>query len=90
MSKFKKYKKPERTEVYISTGFNKMSEISILGETAKAYLIAYTKYIPQGYTKPAKANEYTYWIPKSIWDNDKWFYTDYTNTMFFTIPEFCY
>ena len=44
---YKKFKIPERTETFIAVGYNIDREISILGETEKAYHIVYRSVVPQ-------------------------------------------
>lgn len=82
---YTKFKKPIRTEIYKSVGYNVKSEISILGETEKAYLICYNKPIKRG-AGISTYNDVTKWIPKSIWDNDKYFVDDYRGQKYFRQP----
>tara|TARA_R100000951_G_scaffold112462_1_gene112844 strand:+ start:1702 stop:1965 length:264 start_codon:yes stop_codon:yes gene_type:complete len=82
---YTKFEKPIRTEIYKSVGYNVKSEISILGETEKAYLICYNKPIKKG-VGVSTYNYATQWIPKSIWDNDKYFVDDYKGQKCFEQP----
>ncbi len=83
---YKKFDIPERTETFITVGYNVEREISILGETEKAYHIVYSIPIKQGYTKAASSKDVLLWIPKSIWDNDKYFVMDHKEQRFFQKP----
>lgn len=82
---YKKFEKPVRTEIYKSVGYDVQSEISILGETEKAYLICYNKPSKRG-VGVSTYNDKTQWIPKSIWDNDKYFVNDHTGQRYFEQP----
>ena len=83
---YKKFDNPVRTDIDILVGFQEFSEITILGETEKAYLIAYNKPYKRG-AGISTYNEVTRWIPKSIWDDDKYFEINSTNgSMYFKNP----
>tara|TARA_R100000231_G_scaffold46912_1_gene40351 strand:+ start:26 stop:292 length:267 start_codon:yes stop_codon:yes gene_type:complete len=82
---YKKFKIPERTETFISVGYNIDREISILGETDKAYHIVYSIPIKKGYLRKSY-RDVLLWIPKSIWDNDKYFVMNHKEQRFFQKP----
>lgn len=82
---YKKFENPVRTEIYKSVGYDVQSEISILGETEKAYLICYNKPIKKGVGVSAY-NAITQWIPKTIWKNDKYFVDDHKGQRCFEQP----
>jgi len=82
---YKKFDSPIRTETYVSYAYDQQAEISILGETEKAYLIVYCQYKKNGYGLKT-GNDVTMWIPKSIWDNDKYFCVDHKNDRYFEKP----
>lgn len=69
---YKKLDQPVNTEIKLLVGFQEFSEIFIIGETDKAYLIAYNKPYKRG-TGISTYNEVTQWIPKKIWYDDKYF-----------------
>ena len=92
---YKKFKIPERTETFIAVtyedgdgtlDFNIDREISILGETEKAYHIVYSIPIKKGYTQSVSFRDVLLWIPKSIWDNDKYFVMNHKEQRFFQKP----
>jgi len=82
---YTKFKEPIRTEIFTSVGYDVNSEISILGETEKSYLIVYSKPIKKGYGISSR-QDITKWIPKSVWENDKYFVLDHNDQRFFNIP----
>ena len=82
---YKKFDKPIRTEVYKIIGYEIESEISILGETEKAYLICYNKPIKRG-SGISTYNDTTQWIAKIIWDNDEYFTENHKGERIFNEP----
>ena len=83
---YKKFKIPERTETFIAVGYNIDREISMLGETEKAYHIVYSIPIKKGYTQSVSFRDVLLWIPKSIWDNDKYFVMNHKEQRIFQKP----
>lgn len=81
----KKFEKPIRTEIFKSVGYDVQSEISILGETEKAILICYNNPVKRGAGRSSYSDT-TQWIPKTIWDNDKYFVNDHNGNKFFNQP----
>lgn len=82
---YKKFENPVKTEIFKTVGYDVNSEILIIGETEKAYLISYNKPIKRGVGKSTFNNK-TQWIPKSIWNNDKYFVNDYLGQKYFEQP----
>ena len=82
---YNKFENPIRTEIFKSVGYDINSEISIIGETEKAYLISYNKPIKKG-VGVSTYNCVTNFIPKSIWNNDKYFVNDHTGQRYFEQP----
>ena len=69
----KRFDKPVRTE--IEYDFKKDSDITIIAETEKAYLVVITTIVKRGTSKISDHKEREQWIPKSVWNNDKNFET---------------
>ena len=82
---YKKFEKPVKTEIQMLVGYQEFSDIFILGETDKAYLIAYNKPYKRG-SGISTHNEVTQWIPKSIWDADKYFDNHSNGNIIFNKP----
>lgn len=82
---YKKFERPIRTEIFITVGYDIHSEISMLGETEKAYLICYNKPLKRGWGR-STYNEITEWVPKSIWDNEKNFVNNHYGERYFNRP----
>jgi hypothetical protein len=86
MENMKKFKTPIRTEIVDTYGF----EISIIGETKKAYLVILSKSVRKGTSKFFKRKEIEKWIPKSVWDNDNNFmqHSENSSQIIFNTPYF--
>lgn len=84
---YNKFEIPQRTEIFVSIGYEIQAELSILGETEKAYHIIYATPIKKGYTSRTKFNDILMWVPKSIWNNDKYFVKNEKEEMFFNKPS---
>ena len=82
---YTKFDSPIRTETFVSYAYDQQAEISILGETEKAYLIVYCLYKKNGYGRKI-GKDVTMWIPKKIWDNDKYFCLDHKGDRYFEKP----
>ena len=82
----KKFETPIRTEIIDINGF----EISIIGETEKAYLVILSKSVRKGTSKFFERKEIEKWIPKSVWDNDNNFIQQAENSsqIIFNTPYF--
>ena len=83
-----KIKFPYRTEVQMS-GFEN-GEIVILKETEKAFFMCYSKSIRRGTSMVSDKKEFTFWCPKSIWNNDRNFdnLNDDSKPVVFNAPSF--
>jgi len=69
----KRFENPIKTEIQYD--FKEGSDIAIVGETEKAYLVVITTTVRRGTSKINDYKEREQWIPKSVWDNDKNFET---------------
>lgn len=81
-----KFETPIRTEIIDTNGF----EISIIGETDKAYLCMLGKSVRKGTSKYFERKVIEKWIPKSVWDNDKNFleHSEDSSQIIFNTPYF--
>lgn len=82
---YTKFEKPVRTEIKILVGWQEFSDVAILGETEKAYLIAYNKSAKDRNT--GRFIDRTQWVPKSIWNDDKYFEPYRKGGMIFNRPN---
>jgi len=54
------------------SGFNN-KEIKILKETENAFFMCYTKVVKRGTSMVNDFQEFTFWCPKSVWFDEKYF-----------------
>lgn len=80
-----KFENPINTETQVLVGYQEFSEIFILGETEKAYLVAYNKPYKKG-VGVSTYNEVTQWIPKKIWNDEKYFENHSNGDLIFNRP----
>ena len=83
---YKKFERPIRTETFITVGYNVEREISVLGETEKSIHIVYQTPFNPYMPKSSKFKDVLLWVPKSIWDNDKYFVNDHKGQRCFIRP----
>jgi len=82
---YTKLEKPINTKVQMIVGFREFSDIFILGETEKAFLISYNKPYKRG-AGVSSYNEATQWIPKKIWYDTKYFEKHSNDDIIFNRP----